>query len=1186
MSDERIVSKITEYLHKSTVDLAGWLKKILSRISDNWWQENVIDKLSYNQRIKAQEEHYEKLSEFDLAALLRIADRNWYAMRDITYLPNSERECIRAMQKVRNNWAHVSGELLPKSDIISDLNTIKSFFEQLGADRKTITEIERFIEEIENSNLDDNEAFTKEEAIQETAADNIQLMSMVYLVGEPDSKGIVTAIDKIGDRIKYTVFIDGSQKAFYDGQVLPAIESKKYNWIGLDTLQSYLSAFEINNPSSGNLYSLNSARIDFVPYQFRPALKMIKSDEPRILIADSVGVGKTIEAGLIIKELEARNNLDNVMIICPKPLVSERKWELEMKRFDEDFVPLTGSMFRQIINDTDRDGEWPSRYSKTIVPYSILDGRAYSGDDEKGTCVGLEKLDPKPHFDLVIVDEAHHIRNGSMEKEKAFAYKCVKTMCDNADAVIMLTATPLQTGDDDLFTLLNVLRPDVVMDKDSFTLMSQPNAYISKCASIVRRAEGDKWPIEALEALNGVVGTQWGENVVAKNPVFTSVITRLEQENIDRDERVRLITDIESLHTFNSMLNRTRRKDIQDFCVRRSFTLENDFTARQRELHDELLNFERVALASLHNIRSVPFMISTIRRQAASCIFGLAPHIRDIINRRFTQLNDDPDFDIDEVNIDSKSGASLQKMAAKVLELADNLPDEDTKLDNLIKIINEKQKEDNNKIIIFSTYRYTLRYIKNKIINLGYRVEQIDGSVKDEERLKIRNRFELPKDDANAIDIMMFTEVGSEGLDYQFCNTMINYDLPWNPMRIEQRIGRIDRRGQQSEFVNIYNLITSGTVDADIYNRCLMRIGVFERSIGECEQILGEIGNQVEKIVFNSSLTDDERRKKLEQMADNEVRKVQELNRLEDEEKELFGFDLSSKTMSDEIRNAESPWLSQKNLLSLVNYYLKTRLGDGNYILGEGVLKTLRVSAVSRQKLLEDLAEIKKSPNAIKRKWEQYLKGTVPNHYITFDSDCAKKERNAFFITSVHPLIKQAAAYFAVNAPTYVSIIYDTDLYPKGEYAFSVYAWNYIGNAPRFKLTAVCENDKISDDFIEIIQNGSEGKPAGEDYEAKWHNLEEKHVSLWEKERQANREEAEQKANFKKQSLLNNYNSKKRIIENQIKQITDEHVIRMRKTELENATERYNANVERVNRETEKSDIHTTLIANGVIKIV
>ena len=151
---------------------------------------------------------------------------------------------------------------------------------------------------------------------------------------------------------------------------------------------------------------------------------------------------------------------------------------------------------------------------------------------------------------------------------------------------------------------------------------------------------------------------------------------------------------------------------------------------------------------------------------------------------------------------------------------------------------------------------------------------------------------------------------------------MINYDLPWNPMKIEQRIGRIDRRGQQSEVVNIYNIITEGTVDAEIYHRCLMRIGVFESSIGDCEEILGEIASGIETIAFDNALTDEERKSKLEQMADNEIRKVQELNRLEEEEKELFGFDLTEFTTSQEIRQAENPWLTQKCLQRLIENYI------------------------------------------------------------------------------------------------------------------------------------------------------------------------------------------------------------------------------------------------------------------------
>ena len=144
-----------------------------------------------------------------------------------------------------------------------------------------------------------------------------------------------------GEDTRYTVFIDGEMRTFYEGQISESV-ARKTNWVDRDTFRSYLTACLINTPSSRNLYSLNSARIDFVPYQFRPALKILKADEPRILIADSVGVGKTIEAGLIIKELEAHGGLNRVAIVCPKPLVAERKWEDEMReRFDDDVPRLT-----------------------------------------------------------------------------------------------------------------------------------------------------------------------------------------------------------------------------------------------------------------------------------------------------------------------------------------------------------------------------------------------------------------------------------------------------------------------------------------------------------------------------------------------------------------------------------------------------------------------------------------------------------------------------------------------------------------------------------------------------------------------------------------------------------------------------------------------------------------------------
>lgn len=1185
MNNEYVISKINSALHQTTVLITMWLNKMLRQVSKDWWQECVLDKLSYNQRMFAIERNISKLEEFDLAALLRIADRNWYAMRDLAYLPTVERECLRNMMSVRNNWAHCSG-ILPDNELIKkDILTIIEFLEQRNGPNKTIDDLQALLTHIDElENLQDTSGFSSDEMDVMQGKQEIKEKSVVKLVSQPDVKGIVISVENIGEIKKYDVFLDGGIKTFYSGQVVLAEELPTYNWIDLPTLQSYLSAFEINNPSSGNLYSLNAARIDFVPYQFRPALKMIKSDEPRILIADSVGVGKTIEAGLIIKELEARSVLERIMIICPKPLVSERKWEIEMKqRFDEDFVPLTGVDLRQIISDTDRDGEWPTRFNKVIVPYSILDSRVYDGDkDGKVDLTGLAHLDPAPHFDLVIVDEAHHIRNGSMEKDKAFAYKATKYFCDNADAVVMLTATPLQTSNDDLFTLLNILRPDVVMDKSVFTLMSQPNAYISKCASTIRRAE-EGWQMQAQEDLNGVLGTQWGESVIGENPLFASIISRLEQEEITRDERVQLITDVESLHSFNTMINRTRRKDIQDFCIRRTFTLESEFTEQQKKLHDELLNFERAALATLHDVRSVPFMMSTIRRQAASCIFGLAPYIRSIIERRFFQLADDPDVDVEA--FEEISNSTLKTLASSVLSLADNLSDEDPKLQGMLDIIAGKQAEENNKIIIFSTFRHTLQYIKDKLRALGYRVEQIDGSVKDELRCAIRNRFELPREDADAFDILLFTEVGSEGLDYQFCNMMINYDLPWNPMRIEQRIGRIDRRGQTSEFVNIYNLITSDTVDADIYTRCLLRIGVFEKSIGECEEILGEIGRQVERIALDHHLTGAERKRKLEQMADNEIRRVQELSRLEDEEKELFGFDLSSKTMAKEIQDAESPWISPKSLLSLINMYLNARLGVGNYILGDSEVKTLRLSVAARNALRDDFKKLSGTQNAVRKKWDMYLKGTVPIHAITFHQESASKDKNTFFITAIHPLVKQAAMYFTVNAPTYVSLSYYSDSIPKGEYAFSIYAWNYVGVQSRFKLIAVSENNVISHEIIEILTSGTTSSVTNHDFTERWKALEVKHISMWQEERQKYIEDTNLSASYKLGSLESNFRHMREQLEKRIQRNTDEGIIRMSQMQLENLSERYEGKVAEIQQQIAKSDIHTTLIANGVIRI-
>jgi len=215
------------------------------------------------------------------------------------------------------------------------------------------------------------------------------------------------------------------------------------------------------------------------------------------------------------------------------------------------------------------------------------------------------------------------------------------------------------------------------------------------------------------------------------------------------------------------------------------------------------------------------------------------------------------------------------------LEQAKSLDPYDPKLEALRKTLRNKQTLPNNKVMLFSSFRHTLHYIYQHLQSDNFRVGLVHGGTADEERIEFRSRFELDREHEYALDVLLFSEIGCEGLDYQFCDCIVNYDLPWNPMRIEQRIGRIDRNGQKSESVAIFNMITPGTVDADIYERCLLRIGVFNSALGGSEEILGEITREIRNIAENFSLSNEESKEKFQQLADNKIRLIQEQEDLE-----------------------------------------------------------------------------------------------------------------------------------------------------------------------------------------------------------------------------------------------------------------------------------------------------------------
>ncbi len=1184
MTDAYIISKMNEYMFQLSEKMGDWLSNTLPRITNNWWDDLVMNHLSVLQRETVIANNIHDIKGLDLAAILRILDRNWFVITGYIFINNRERRYIRKMQEVRNSWAHITPNDITKQKVKDDVNVIIELLGAFGAKYDETRKLDEFIYDVEEEKDIQQEKSETPSAskVKEVNIVNTEIGagSVVTLVSDESKIGAVIGVS--GD--KFSVLIDGAVRTFYREQIKLKQESEAKNYLSLENVKAALTAYQIYNPGSTNLYSLNSARIDFVPYQFRPALKMIKSDSPRLLVADDVGVGKTIEAGLILKELEARSSVNSVLIICPRPLVAERKWELEMKRFDEDFTQLDGSQLLEAISETDRDGEWPDRHKKTIIPYSLFGEDSVKGkqstSNKKNKSLGLEELDPFPRFDLVIVDEAHNIRNAN-----TWAYKGVELFCRNADAVVFLTATPLQNSKNDLYTLLNLLRPDVVIDKDTFATMSEPNAYINSLLRIVRN-QGENWQEEGKQEIANILTTEWGRNVIQQHPNFETIYNFLEKQEVTREEKIDIVTKIESLHSFNTMINRTRRRDIEDFCIRRTITVTAPFNGVQKDLYDSLIEFESNALAQLHGSRSVRFMMCTIMRQAASCIYGLAPFLNDLVERRLGQIQEDGELYEYDYALNSDEENSLFELADEIAGLVEKLPENDPKFDKMLEVIRQKQTEDNNRVIIFSSFRHTLRYINKKLVENGIRVGQVDGSVSDEDRFKMRQRFLLERDHKDAIDVLLFSEVGCEGLDYQFCDTMINYDLPWNPMRIEQRIGRIDRRGQKSDTVKIYNMITDDTIDSVIYNRCLSKIGVFEDSIGDCSEILGDITDQIMEIMFSSELTEEERHMKIEKMADNEVMRVQEMRKLEQDEKTLFGFDLSNYIADKDVQEAENEWISPESINNMVNVFMDDFLGKGEYLRGKQEIKTLRLSADKRQMLLNNLKELKIVNNNIASKlWNAYLKSDKQALSVTFDSATAKDNRDVAFFTQMHPFVVQAAQYESSKFPCEIGISVSSEDIPAGDYEFLIYAWRYVGLRPDIKLMAISENEYVQKNILSILQYASDVGVDAPAYESKWDDMDKLHYNRWVEIKGKYTNDVKEECDYRIEQLSQSFHQRELIIRGMIQNATDEKIIRMRTSQLNKLKVDYE-NQEKTMQETiSKADIHTNLLVKGVLHV-
>lgn len=998
----------------------------------------------------------------------------------------------------------------------------------------------------------------------------------VHLAATPGVVGVVVRISQSAGEPRVHVFHDGREHTYFARQLeRHAPESSEQATAA--EMKSRLAAHLVTRPSSSQIYSFDSGRIEYEPYQFRPVLKLIAADRPRLLIADDVGVGKTIEAGLIIKELQARQRLESILVVCPKPLVVEGKWRAELKRFDEDFAELDSATLRHCIEELRLEGRWPARYRKAILPYSLLDERFLLGSLEGRKKVrGLVGLEPPVAFDLVIVDEAHHVRNPSTWRHRAVEY-----LLGHAEAAVLISATPVQTSSSDLFQLLKLLRPDRFTDLDEFDRMREPNAAIAR-AETYARAGGADWVGDVKKELGAALSTSWGP-VLRAEPTFLVLQELLESNDSSDRARVRAVRAIQSLNTFARLINRTRRRDIGAFTVRRPEAPAINFTVEQARLYDDVMNLAARIVASRGHGLSVEFLLSTFRRQASSSLNGLAPFIFDMLAGRLG------DEEFSELDVDTASAAvnpsALAQFRAEIEAIAVRARGlvGDPKLDALLAIVGEKQALENNKLLVFSSFRHTLAYLYDTLNDRGVRVGLVHGGHDDDHRRLARSRFALDRSDPDAFDVLLSSEVGTEGLDNQFCDALVNYDIPWNPMRIEQRIGRIDRRGQLSESISIKNLVVSGTIDELVYSRCLERIGLFQASLGASEEILGELAEGIRSIALDLRLSDAQRAAKLQQLADNGLARIEEQAQLEEKEAALFGLEVQ-KEADDGVDRARSPWLASSVLAPLVGEYLVDRgISRGASLTAKGAL-TLRPRADSLKRLREDSKRLALADGSF-APWMAWLsEGGGPGRPVTFDPEVAAAS-GADLLSVTHPLVRSAALWKAADGELTVGLrAASTGDLPPGRYPFVVVGWDYLGVKPDFQLGVVSAKDAPEDSLLAALFAASDAavSPSHEERDA----LAEQQFSRWEQRRDLHREATRALAEARRVSLEISHSAVVAQRQQQVETIEDPRIRVMRQSQLEGAHAEFEASIAELEAATMRCDLRMSVLVTGLLEVV
>jgi superfamily II DNA or RNA helicase len=533
-------------------------------------------------------------------------------------------------------------------------------------------------------------------------------------------------------------------------------------------------------------FGLSISRVDPLPHQLEAVYDyLLKLARVRFLLADDAGAGKTIMAGLLIRELELRGLAERILIVCPANLSFQ--WQRELKeKFDAKFLVLKGGDIR----DQFGVNQWLEQ--KKIITSLDLAKR-------KEILPGLRQV----HWDLVIVDEAHRM-SAADESHKSLRYKLGELLRDTSDHLLLLTATP-HKGDPENFSLFLQL-----LDADAY-------ADIRSIRQAMERRRAPFYLRRTKEAMVYFPERQPDGTWVARR-IFTKRIPHTVTFELDGDE----------------------------------FELYRDVTRFVKQQ-----SAKAAAQGDDPRARAVGFLMSLYQRRLASSTYAM----RHSLENRARRLEDGlkraqelarlapPDLP-DPEELEEMEEAERERLEEQLeaVTLAANARQIQEEIQELKALADQAQRVENSgaeaklsklkellqqegffdhpdkRLLIFTEFKDTLDYLVERLKSWGFRVGAIHGGMKPGSRDEPGTRlFAEQQFREGAIQVLVATEAAGEGINLQVCNILFNYDIPWNPNRLEQRMGRIHRYGQRNDCL-IFNFVATNTIEGRVLQRLLEKL--------------------------------------------------------------------------------------------------------------------------------------------------------------------------------------------------------------------------------------------------------------------------------------------------------------------------------------------------------------------------